>query len=190
MRRMLVIVMVAAGLAATAAAGAPTKSIELKIGDAVDVVGTKVACFAINSNGRDGVACVLWKGSKAAVGTYGVGMAVDGTVSLNRVNKDGSGTPVFKRRPSAAHAVYKVGVGDGFGLQISSSVALGCKVINVTSTLVAPVYRGPKVSCWRATATAPLPGTYGVSVSDKMAGVFRFDSKGNVTTWGVMRRQP
>ena len=181
----------AAAVVLLASAGAAqAKSIPLKVGDAVDVAGTGIACFAITSNGRDGMACVLWKGSKPKTGTYGVGMAVDGTVSLTHIDKNGSGTPVFKRRPSAAHAVHKVKVGDAFGMQIDAKIALGCHVIDVTSTSVQPVYRGVKVSCWRATATDPLPKTYGVSISDKMAGVFRFDADGRVTTWGVMRRQP
>ena len=190
MRRAFAVVWIGGAILLASAGAAQAKSIALKVGDAVDVVGTGVACFAITSNGRDGMACVLWKGSKPVAGTYGAGLAVDGTVSLTHINKDGSGTPVFKRRPAAAHAVYKVGVGDAFGLQIDSKIALGCHVINVTSTRLQPVYRGPKVSCWRATATDPLPGTYGMSVSDKMAGVFRFDAKGRVSTWGVMRRQP
>lgn len=189
--RYAAVVLVAVVLAAAGAAGAgTTKTVELKIGDAVDVVGTKIACFAIRSNGRAGVACVLWKGSDPAVGSYGVGLAVDGTVSLNRIGRNGTATTIFKRRPAAAHRVYKLRVGDVFGLQITDEIALGCHVIDVTSTSVAPVYRGPKVSCWRATATAPLPATDGVSISDKMAGVFRFDAQGRVSKWGIMRRQP
>lgn len=191
MRRALVVVaLVVAAAQVVGANAASRKSIPLKVGDAIDVVGTKIACFAINSSSKDGMACVLWKSSKPMTGSYGVGLAVDGTVTLNKLKADGTGAPVFKRKPQARHTVYKARVGDLFGLQIDSKTTLGYRVLNVTSTLVGPVYRGVKVSCWRATTTAPLPGTYGVSISDKMAGVFRFDAKGRVTTWGVMRRQP
>jgi hypothetical protein len=189
-RALVVAALVVAAAQVAGANAAPQTSILLKVGDAIDVVGTKIACFAINSSSKDGVACVLLKSSKPMIGSYGVGLAVDGTVTLNKLKADGTGAPVFKRKPQARHTVYKARVGDLFGLQIDSTTSLGCRVLNVTSTLAGPVYRGVKVSCWRATATAPLPGTYGVSISDKMAGVFRFDAQSRVTSWGVMRRQP
>ena len=173
-----------------AASAAPQRSIPLKIGDAIDVVGTRIACFAIKSNGKNGRACVLLKGSTPIVGSYGAGLAVDGTAVLNKIKADGTADQVFKRRLQAARTVYKVKTGDLFGFQITNTLSLGCRVINVTQTNVAAVYRGVKVSCWRATATQPLPNTYGVSISDKFAGVFRFDGKGNVTSWGLMKPQP
>jgi hypothetical protein len=184
----------AAGLVAAvlvpAASAAPQRSIPLKIGDAIDVVGTRIACFAIKSNGKNGMACVLLKGSTPIVGSYGAGLAVDGTAVLNKIKADGTSDQVFKRKLQAAGTVYKVKTGDLFGLQITNTVSLGCRVINVTATNVEAVYRGVKVSCWRATATRPLPNTYGVSISDRFAGVFRFDGKGNVTSWGFVRQQP
>ena len=67
---------------------------------------------------------------------------------------------------------------------------IGCKVLNVTSTSVAPVYRGTKVSCYFATASAPVPNRYGVSISDKMAGVFKVTPSGQISTWGLMKNQP
>lgn len=189
-RALVVVALVVAAVQVAAASAESRKSIPLKVGDAIDVVGTKIACFAITSNSKDGIACVPWKSSKPVTGSFGAGLAVDGSVTLTKIKADGTGAPVFKRKPQARHTVYKAGVGDLFGWQIDSQVSLGCRVLNVTSTLVGPLYRGVKVSCWRATATTPLPGTYGVSISDKMAGVFRFDAKGRVTSWGVMRRQP
>ena len=189
-RALVVVALVVAAVHVAGASAASRKSIPLKVGDAIDVVGTKIACFAINSNAKDGIACVLWRGSKAMTQSYGVGLAVEGTVTLTKIKTDGTGAPVFKRKPQSRQTVYKAGVGDLFGWQIDNNVSLGCRVLNVTSTLVGAVYRGVKVSCWRATATTPLAGTYGISISDKMAGVFRFDAKGRVTTWGVMRRQP
>ena len=136
------------------------------------------------------MACVLLKGSAPLVGSYGAGLAVDGTAVLNKLKADGTSERIFKRRLQAVRTVYKVKPGDLFGLQITDTVSIGCRVINVTATNVAAVYRGIKVSCWRATATQPLPNTYGVSISDKFAGVFRFDGKSNVTSWGISRNQP
>ena len=174
----------------TAAEKANAASIELAVGDTVLVTGTRVGCYAIRSNGKAGMACVLLAKGKPIAGSFGSGLAVDGTAVVTRLQADGSASPVFKRRLGASPRTYRVGVGEGFGLGVSAKVNLGCRVIDVTSTLVGPLYRGVKVSCWRATETAPLPNTYGVSISDKLAGVFRFDAKSRVTTWGFVRRQP
>ena len=176
------------------ASAASQKTVQLKIGDAVDVVGTRVACFAVKSNGKDGVGCVIWGNSKPLPGSYSVGLAVDGTAVLSKLKPDGSAQQIFKRKPAAsgraAGKVYRLGAGDVFGLQITSKIALGCKVINVADASVAPVYQGVKVSCYRATAESPLPNSLGVSISDKFAGVFQFDAHGAVTSNGIMRTQP
>jgi len=154
------------------------------------VKGTKIVCYALKSNGKIGMACLLLKGNKPQVGSYGAGLAEDGTAVINRIQKDGSAKKVFKRKLQAQSGhVYRVKVGDVFGLALGHGISDGCKVIHVGSG-AQPLYRGTKVSCWRATATAPLPKTYGVSISDKFAGVFRFDAKGNVTRWGWVRKQP
>ena len=190
MTRLLVLLAIVASVVQVGGASAASHaSILLKVGDAVEVVGTRVACFAITASGKSGVACVLLRGSKAAVGTYGAGLSVDGTAIITRIRANGSGATVFKRRLQSARSVYKVQIGDRFGLQISSSVALGCTVINVTSRAVGSLYRGVKVSCWRATTTTPLGNTYGISISDKIAGWFRFDAKGRVTKQGTVWRQ-
>jgi len=46
-------------------------------------------------------------------------------------------------------------------LRVSSVVSLGCRVLDIVSAQVEPIYRGVKVSCWRATTNDPLPRTYG-----------------------------
>lgn len=199
-KRILALLGVAAAVVAVApGAGADNPNlIRLKIGDAVDVVGTRVACFAIESNGKNGIACVIWsKQNEPLVGSYGVGLAVDGTAVLNRIKADGSSQTIFKKRttasaasPAAAQTVHKVKVGEGFGLPAGKNVILGCQVLNVTSKSLAPLYRGVKVSCWLATATAPVPNEYGVSISDKMGGVFKFTKEGKLSTWGIVKRQP
>lgn len=189
-RRLAVAFAAFAALAAAPVAAAPLSSIPLKIGDAVDVVGTPLACFAITSNNKNGMACVLWKGSKPRTGTYGIGLAVDGTASIEKLKADGSGQTVFKRKLQAARTVYKAHVGDLFGFQISNDVSIGCEVINVTSSAVEPLYRGVKVTCLRSNGKTGIPSSYFVSVSSKFAGVGRFDAKGAVSTWGFVKHQP
>lgn len=186
---------VALGALVLAAGGAarPQETIRLRIGDVVDVAGTKIVCVAINSSKKDGVACVLWAKGKPIVGTYGAGLAVDGTAVLNRLKADGSAQQIFKRRLSSAGArqtVRTVHVGDLFGFPIDNRISLGCRVLRIADAKLAAFYRGVRVSCWRATATAPLPHSYGIAISDRFAGVFAFDSAGVLAKDGVVRRQP
>ena len=63
-------------------------------------------------------------------------------------------------------------------------------MISVTSTQVEPIYRGVKVSCLRSNGTTGIPNSYFVSVSAKFAGVGKFDAKGQVSTWGFVKKQP
>ncbi|HET7568022.1 MAG TPA: hypothetical protein VFJ91_08540 [Gaiellaceae bacterium] len=195
-RRLALLAVAAAAAALPAAGGAGNPSLtRLRIGDAVDVLGTRIACFAITSNSKDGIACLLWKGGKVLPSSFGVGLAVDGTAVVNRIDAKGNSTKVWKKRLPASRGaasgkVYKIGVGGGFGIPVSSEVVLGCEVLNVTSTAVEPLYRGVKVSCWPATATKAVPNRYGVSISDRFAGVFKITPQGSMSTWGYVKRQP
>ena len=189
-RRLATAVAAFVALAAVPAAAAPTRSIPLKIGDAIDVVGTPIACFAITSNNKNGMACVLWKGSNPRTGTYGVGLAVDGTASVTKLKADGSGQTVFKRRLQAARTVYKVHAGDLFGFQVSNDLSLACEVINVTSTAVEPLLRGVKVTCLRSNGKTSLPNSYFVTISAKVAAVSKWDAKSNATPWAIVKHQP
>jgi hypothetical protein len=173
-------------VASAPAAAAPT--VRLRIGEAVDVLGTRIACFAVKSSGKVGIACVLLGPKQPVAGSVGVGLAADGTAVLTRIRSDGSGAPILRRKSEMAR-VHRLGVGRTFAIPVTATVDLGCKVINVTDTSLAPLYRGVKVSCWRAD-TGPLPSSYGVSISDRMAGIFRFDAQGRVSAEGVVRRQP
>lgn len=195
-RRLVLLAVAVSALALPAAGGSANPALtRLQIGDAVDVTGTRIACFAINSNSKDGIACVLWKGSKIVPSSYGVGLAVDGTAVVNRIDAKGNAKKIWKKRLPASHAasagkVYKIGVGGGFGIPIGNDVILGCQVMNVTSTSVEPLYRGIKVSCWQATSTKSVPNRYGISISDKFAGVFKVTPQGKISTWGYVKRQP
>ena len=166
----------------------------LKVGDAVDVVGAPIACFAITASGRDGIACVLWNGDKPKAKSYGVGLSVNGTASLQRLNADGSSSTVIKRKlqaVTAAGKVHRLKVGDVFGMQVDDSIALGCRILDVTTKSVEPIYRGRKVSCWLATETMPKANSWGISISAKFAGVFHFTARSDVdAARSTMRRQP
>jgi hypothetical protein len=190
-RTPILLITLAAALTATAPAAGRT--IRLQMDDVVDVTGTRIACVALTSSGKRGVACLLWRGGKPLTASVGAGLAEDGTAVLTRVKADGSSQQILKRRSTALRAaerVHRVRVGDVFGFPITSSTSLGCKVLRITDPKLDPLFRGVRVSCWRATTTAPLPRSWGMSISDRMAGVFRFDARGEVSSVGVVRRQP
>ena len=173
------------------ASAAATPAVRLRSGDAVDVLGTRIACFAATSSGKDGIYCVLWDGRKPLVGSFGAGLAVDGTAVLNRITPDGTTSPSPAARSSTQRGkVYRLKAGNAFGYPLAAGVNLGCKILDITDRGLRPRYRGVKVSCWRARKD-PLPRTYGVTVSDRVAGIFRFDAHGHVSPAGaVTRPQP
>lgn len=193
---------VGAAVSAGAAGSANTPAQRLAIGDAIDVKGTRIACYAIVSNKKPGIGCVLIAKGKPIAGSYGVGMATDGTAVMTRLNADGSATQIVKRSPQAAgrrgavaapHAdgtVYPGVPGDAFGLPIDAGHILGCRVIRVRPGQAIALYQGIKISCWRATSTLPVANSDGIEISDRFAAVFRFDGKGNVTATVAMKTQP
>lgn len=192
--RILTLAAASAALAAgIAPAAASARSVAVSLGDTVVVPGTRIQCLAITSSGKAGVACLLVAGGKPVAGSVGSGLAVDGTAVLTRVKADGSASRIAKRRSvkiSHAARTYTLRPGDQFGMAGNGGTTLGCKVLRITDTSLAPVFRGVRVSCWRATDTA-VPRSYGTTISDRMAGLFRFDAKGAVeAAWGILRRQP
>jgi hypothetical protein len=198
----LAIVGAAAGAGAAGSATTPAAQ-KLAIGDAIDVKGTRIACYAIVSNRKPGIGCVLIGGSSPIAGSYGVGMATDGTAVMTRINANGTATQIVKRTPQAAGAsgaagaaraarshVYAGVPGAAFGLPIDATHVLGCRIIDVRPGQAAPLFQGIKISCWRATSTLPVANSDGVEISDRFAAVFRFDGKGNVTATIAMKQQP
>ena len=139
--------------------------------------------------GRDGRGLFV-KGNKVGTGTFAVGLAVDGTASLNKMKADGSGQTIFKRKLQAARKVYMAHAGDIFGFQVTASLSIACEVINVTSTTVAPLGRGVKVVCLRSNGTTAIPTSYFVTISAKFASVSKFDAKSNPSTWALVKPQP
>jgi len=183
--------LLAVAFLAPAASAAGKQTVTLRIGDTVLVTGTPIRCFALNSGGKNGIGCLLWGKGRPVIGSYSAGLAVDGSAAVSLIKANGS-TRVIKRGPASARtsgATYRVAVNDVFGIIVDAKIDLGCKVLDITTTTVAPIYRGVKVSCWRATTTAPVPMSWGISLSTKFAGVFKFDAHGNVTNTGAVKKQ-
>lgn len=193
-KRLLILALVAVAAVSLAGGAGAGNTIQLKIGDAVDVLNTRVACYALNSNGKNGIGCLLVAANgKPIPGSYSVGLAVDGTAVLNKVNADGSATHVFKKRlpqsrSTSSGTVYKVKPGQSFGLPVSGGIVIGCSV-STPSGSVAPIYRGIKVTCWFADASHAIPNRYGTAISDKLAGVFKVTPTGQSKTL-LLKSQP
>ena len=184
----------AGGAGAAPAARAAGGAVKLAIGDTIDVKGTRVACFAIVANKKPGIACVLWSKNAPLVGSYGVGLAVDGTVVLNQVMADGNPKTLLKRTPQLAarrsDKVYTGRPGDSFGLPIDKTHILGCRVIEVKPGQAALLYQGIKIACWRVTNELPVPNSNGVEISERYAAAYHFDAKGTVSGTLLVKRQP
>ena len=191
--------LVAGGGGVQAAAAAGPIARQLARDDSVLVVGTRIACFvlqAATTRGatKPGIACFL--GDRAhggwIPGTYGVALASDGEALVSRVGADGTPKRVFRRAAlrRAAGKVYQLKPGSLFGFPLSSKLSLLCSIIDDRkATDVAPLYRSVKVGCWRHT-DKPLPGSFGVAISEKVAGVYRYDAQGHAGANVTLHRQP
>ncbi len=184
------------GGTATATPAATASARPLALGDTIMVKGTQVICFALKSSGKNGIACVLFdKKTQPIKGTYGVGMAVDGTTILNQITAYGSPKILLRRKPQAAlrrsKQVY-IGVpGDVFLLPISATRKLACVITDVKPAQAIPLYRGIKIACWRIVRSGlPLPSSDAIQISDRMAAVVRGNVKGVFGTTVLVKKQP
>lgn len=184
----------AAGTVAATAATASTRP--LAIGDGIFVKGTSIVCFALRSNGKDGIGCVpVDKTTKPISGTYGVGIAVDGTTIINQVKADGTSKTILRRKPQAAtrrsSRTYTALPGDVFLLPIDPTHKLACRVTSVKPGQAAVLYQGVKIACWRILRTGfPVPNSDAVQISDRMAAIVRADATGVFNRTVLVRKQP
>lgn len=185
----------ATGTAATApAATASTRP--LTSGDGIFVKGTSIACFVLRSNGKDGIGCVpVDKTTRPVSGTYGVGIAVDGTTIINQVKADGTSKTILRRKPQAAarwsSRTYTAFPGDVFLLPIDPTHKLACRVTRVKPGQAAVLYQGVKIGCWRILRTGfPVPHSDAVQISDRMASIVRADAKGVFNRTVLVKKQP
>ena len=183
------------GGTATATPAATASTRPLAIGDSIMVKGTQVICLALTSSGKSGIACVLFdRKTQPIKGTYGVGMAVDGTAILNQITADGSPKILLKRKPQAAfrrsEQVYSGVPGDVFLLPISATRKLACVITDVKPAQAAPLYRGIKIACWRIVRSGlPLPSSDAIQISDRMASIVRGNAKGVFGTTVLVKKQ-
>jgi len=170
MKRLLLVPLVlAVGLAAPSAGAQAQKRFEIKVGDTVDIVGTKVACFAVRADNGIGIGCFKATAKGLIPGTYGAGLATDGRIAVQKVNAKGEPAKVWSRKLSSRGARYlKANYGDVFHLQESRVYCDVVKVLPSESKLP-----GIKVGCYLA-AKAPLVKSYGFAISDRYLGIFRW----------------
>lgn len=194
--RIAAVAVALAAVLVTSASATSQKAVKLKNGDAVGVTGTRLACFALTSSGKRGIACLLLANGKPVANSYGAALVVDGTAVVSKLKANGTSQDLFARKPQSATraaTVYTVGVNDVFGFVISPKLQIGCKVLNVTAKSIPATYRGIRVTCWRATAASkPVGRSYFTSISDKFVAVAQFDAKGNVTSAAplIIKNQP
>jgi hypothetical protein len=194
-RRLRLALVVLAGIALAAPAHAAARTTgdidqTIRVGDLVDVVGTKVGCFAARASGKVGIVCAHLDRNGPIPKTYAAAIRVDGAVYGYVITAGREPKRIFERMPQVAESplvldgdgrTYELGVGKTFAL---AGTRLACQIVNVTSG-VAPVYKGIKVGCFRAT-----PGGYGIAVSDRFAGIFRFKRNGEAGANVFVKLQP
>lgn len=194
-RRLRFVLAVLAGLALAAPAVAdarPAGGVDqtIRLGDLVDVVGTKVGCFATREAGKVGIVCAHLDRNGPIPKTYAAAIRGDGAVYGYVITARREPKRIFERTPQAAGSplllegggrTYELGVGKTFAL---AGTRLACQIVNVTSD-VAEVYKGIKVGCFKAT-----PGGYGIAVSDRFAGIFKFKRSGEAGANVFVKLQP
>ncbi len=170
-------------------------NVGIKVGDAVDVVATKLACYAVKASGKSGVVCFKLDAKGLDPGTFGVGIAQDGTVTAYKINAKREPKRILKREPQSATGpdlalttAKTIRLRSGTTFQLKGTSIL-CQILTVTSG-VAPLYRGTKVGCFRADGVGPLPRSNGVAVSGKFAGAFAFKANRKPGPSFFERKQP
>lgn len=181
---LLVPLVLAAGIAAPPTGAQAQKRFDVKVGDTIEIVGTKVACFAVRADNGIGIACFKATAKGLLPGTYGAGLATDGRVAVHKVSAKGEPAKIWGRKLSSRGARYlKANYGDVFHLQESR---VYCDVVKMLASET--TQPGIKVGCYLA-APAPLVKSYGFAVSDRFVGIFRWktpDAAADV----LVKRQP
>lgn len=183
MKRLLLVPLLLAALALAGPASART--VEIRLGDTVDVAGTRLLCLAAESSGIKGIGCYEANAKGFIPGTFGAALGEDGRVAVHKVDAKGRPQRIYRKLASRTGRTFKLGAGDAFYLK---DTWIACEIINATKVPLA--YRGLKVTCYIGTGKGFKPSSLGVSVSDRFAGVFRIDKNAKVSTDLFVRRQP
>ena len=152
-----------------------SKRYTVKIGDVFLVAGTDLGCETIVGKkllvGKKLVACYKLKNAAPARRSYAAALAADGEVAVARANPDGSGTIVFRRKPTALGSGLKtitVKVGDQVLL---GGTDLACAVTKSAQT-------GTYPTCFRLGRSGGRPNSYGFAQTSKFTAVVKFDGTG------------
>lgn len=168
---------------------------QIKVNDAVDVAGTKIACYAVTADGKSGIVCFKLDSKGPAPGTFGVGIARDGLVTAYKINAKREPQRIFKRPPQSASSgaldltvtkTIRLSSGKTFHLKGTN---VFCQIVTISSG-VTTLYRGIKIGCFRADGVGALPKSNGVVISNKFVGAFPFKANRKPGTTFFERRQP
>jgi hypothetical protein len=170
---------VSASLCALALAASTTasssKTYTVKVNDVFLVAGTDLGCETIVGRkllvGKKLVACYKLKNSSPAARSYAAALAADGEVAVAKANPDGSGTIVFRRKPTALGAGSKtitVKVGDKV---LFSGTDLACAFTKSAPT-------GVYTTCFRLGKAGSRPNSYGFAQTSKFTAIIKFDGAG------------
>lgn len=156
--------------------------ITIKLGDQIDVLGTRVLCLAqVGKNlfkGKKLVSCYKLSGSSAQIGAYAPALAADGEIGVAKLTKSG-GTLVFRRKPAglgAANKVIRAKIGDTLALQ---GTDVACAVSKAATG-------APYLSCFTVSASGGKTGSYSFSISDAVVAVTQFTAPNKtklIKTW-------
>jgi hypothetical protein len=177
-RRASLILALAGALSIVPAASAVT--VQMSAGDTVDVMGTKIACFFLPSKTAQGIRCNLASNKGLTKLTYGIAISQRGDAIVTTVTAKGGLVTLWgSRKKASARAkirYFQLTKGDSFGFRVKG-VDTGCTILDLPNPDAR--YAGRRVVCFRSIKMKPIANSYGVVLSNKFAGSFRFDAKGN-----------
>jgi hypothetical protein len=179
--RISLLLALAGALASVPVAGAVP--VQVKVGDSVSVTSTKIGCFVKISADREAIVCELATTKGLIKNTYAVGISANGATVVDYVNAKGTKvSAVWAGRGKASARVheatyYELRAGDSFGFKIPGG-NIACEILDLKN--VNATYTGRRVVCFRAgTSGKPVANSFGVVLSNKFVGSFRFNAKGN-----------
>jgi hypothetical protein len=190
-RRIPLLVVLVAGL--VLAVGASAAGVQMKLGDSVDVLNTKIGCFMEpgDKNQRT-LVCELATTHGAIKGTYGIGISAQGDTVVSKVNNKGTAVALWAGRVKASARMvtatyFQLKAGDAFGFPVGNRF-VGCNIIDLSTG--GATFSGRRVVCFRSLNGKPLPNSFGVVLSDKFVGSFRFKANGDIGPNAYVRLQP
>jgi hypothetical protein len=163
---------------AASTAGSSRKAYVLKLNDRFLVAGTDLGCETLIGRtllkGKKLVACYKLKNSAPAAKSYAAALAVDGEVAVARANPDGSGTIVFRRKPTALGSGSKTITVKAGDQVLLGGTDLACAITKSAVT-------GTYPSCFRLGRSGGRPNSYGFAQTSKFTAVVQFGATGRTS---------